>query len=166
MLDLLRRQKEENQKPVIEVTPKDVLFVGSAIEILREIKEKVDRIDFRLRELEKKFDERVSDKVLSENRFTQEIQGSEDIVERIVTEVKKVSRPLIPHKEKISIVESRRMEKIISLLQEYKTLSSFQLAQSIGLSRTRCNEYFKQMEGMGIVKGIDSGKERFYQLVE
>lgn len=166
MLELLRKQKDEETRPVVEVTPRDVLFVGSAIEILREMKEKVDRIDFRLRELERKFDERVSEKVLSESRFAQETEGSEDIVNRIVAEVKKVSRPFIPHKEKITIVESKRIERIISFLQEHRTLSSYQLAQMMGLSRTRCNEYFKQMENLGIVKGIENGKERYYQLVE
>ena len=110
MLDLLRKQKEDD-KPIIEVTPRDVLFVGSAIEILREMKEKVDRIDFRLRELERKFDERVSEKVLSESKFVQDTSGSEDIVNKIITEVKKVARPLIPHKEKITIVESKRIER-------------------------------------------------------
>mgnify|MGYP001583034421 CR=1 FL=1 len=166
MLELLRRQKDDETKPVVEVTPKDVLFVGSAIEILREMKEKIDRIDFRLRELERKFDERVAEKVLSESKFVQDTAGSEDIVNRIVTEVKKVARPLIPHKEKITIVESKRIERIVSLLQEQRMLNSSQLAQILGLSRTRCNEYFKQMEELGIAKGNEMGKERFYQLVE
>ena len=92
MLELLRKQKEDD-KSVVEVTPRDVLFVGSAIEILRDLKEKVDRIDFRLRELERKFDERISEKVLSESKFLHDTAGSEDIVNRIVTEVKKVARP-------------------------------------------------------------------------
>ena len=165
MLDLLRKQKEDD-KPIIEVTPRDVLFVGSAIEILREMKEKVDRIDFRLRELERKFDERVSEKVLSESKFVQDTSGSEDIVNKIITEVKKVARPLIPHKEKITIVESKRIERIVSFLQEHRMLSSSQLAHMLGLSRTRSNEYFKQMENLGIVKGTDVGKEIFYHLVE
>ncbi len=166
MLELIRKQKDEEQKHVVEVTPRDVLFVGSAIEILREMKEKVDRIDFRLRELERKFDERVSEKILTEKKFTEDTSGSDEIVNKIIAEVKKVSRPLIPHKEKITIVESKRIERIISFLQEHKMLSSFQLSQMMGLSRTRCNEYFKQMEDIGIVKGNDAGKERFYQLVE
>lgn len=165
MLDLIRKQREED-KPVVEVTPRDVLFVGSAIEILREMKEKVDRIDFRLRELERKFDERISEKVLSESKFVQDTAGSEDIINRIVTEVKKVGRPLIPHKEKITIVESKRIERIISFLQEHRSLSSLQLSHMMGLSRTRCNEYFKQMEELGIVKGMENGKEKYYQLVE
>ncbi len=166
MLELIRKQKDEEQKSVVEVTPRDVLFVGSAIEILREMKEKVDRIDFRLRELERKFDERVSEKILTEKKFTEDTSGSDDIVNRIIAEVKKVSRPLIPHKEKITIVESKRIERIISFLQEHKMLSSSQLSRMMGLSRTRCNEYFKQMEDIGIVKGTDDGKEKFYQLVE
>ena len=166
MLELLRKRREDETKPVVEVTPKDVLFVGSAIEILREMKEKIDRIDFRLREVERKFDERVSEKVLSESKFVQDTSGTEDIVNRIITEVKKVSRPLIPHKEKITIVESKRIERIISFLQEHRMLSSSQLASMMGLSRTRCNEYFKQMENIGIVRGTGDGKEIFYQLVE
>ncbi|MBI1979076.1 MAG: winged helix-turn-helix domain-containing protein [Candidatus Aenigmarchaeota archaeon] len=166
MLELIRRQKEEETKPIVEVTPRDVLFVGSAIEILREMKEKVDRIDFRLRELERKFDERISERVLSESKFVQDTAGSEDIVNKIIAEVKRVSRPLIPHKEKITIVESKRIERIISFLQDHRTLTSSQLANMMGLSRTRCNEYFKQMEELGIVKGNEMGKEIFYRLVE
>lgn len=166
MLDLLRKPREDDQKPAVEVTPRDVLFVGSAIEVLREMKEKIDRIDFKIRELERKFEERIPEKALSEAKFIQETSGSEELVNRIIYEVKKVSRPLIPHKDKITIVESKRIERIVSLLQEHKTLSSSQLSHILDLSRTRCNEYFKQMEKLGIVKGEDLGKERFYHLME
>lgn len=166
MLELLKKQKEDEQSSIVEITPRDVLLVGSAIEILREMREKVDMIDFRLREMERKFDERVQGKILTESKFIQDTEGSEEIVNRIIAEIKKASRPLIPHKEKISIVESKRIERIISLLQDHRMLSSSQLAQMMGLSRTRCNEYFKQMENLGIAKAVDTGKERFYQLVD
>jgi DNA-binding Lrp family transcriptional regulator len=63
-------------------------------------------------------------------------------------------------------VESRRIEKIVSLLHEHGRLSSVQLSRMIGLSRTRCNEYFKKMEELGLVEGVMVGKEKYYKLKE
>lgn len=39
-----------------------------------------------------------------------------------------------------------------------------ELARHIGLSRTRCNEYFKQMKEMGMVEPVLIGREKFYRL--
>ncbi len=165
MMELARKDEMDGQA-LVEITARDVLLVGSAIEILREMREKIDRIDFRLNEMERKFDERIQEKVLTESKFVHDTEGSEDIVNKIVTEIRKVSRPFVPHKEKISIVESKRIERVISLLQDHRMLSSSQLAQMLGLSRTRCNEYFKQMESLGVAKSVDVGKEKLYQLIE
>lgn len=55
-------------------------------------------------------------------------------------------------------------EKIISILNQHKNLSSSELSMLMGLSRTRCNEYLKKLEREGIVKGIRVGKKKIYRL--
>ena len=64
----------------------------------------------------------------------------------------------------LTIVEKKRIEDIKLILEKNKQLTSSELNRLIGLSRTRCNEYFKQMEELGLVEGIDIGKERYYKL--
>jgi len=147
-----------------ELQPRDVLVVGSAIEVLREMREKLDSINLRLAELEKKIEERMPEKVLSESKFVNEIQDSDDIIGRITAEIRDVTRPLIATAEKLTIVETRRIERIISVLKHHDRLNSVQLGQLLGLSRTRCNEYLKKMEAIGILEGELLGKEKYYKL--
>jgi predicted nuclease with TOPRIM domain len=161
-MDFFKKQKQLQQDGA-DFT-KQAILVGAGLETLRDIKERLDRISFRLAELERKFDERVPEKTLTENQFKQEIVDSEEMVQKIISEVKSVSRPIIATKEKLTIVESKNIEKIISILKEHGKLSSIQLSQIMNLSRTRCNEYFRQMEDLGLVEGIVLGKEKFYKL--
>jgi hypothetical protein len=124
-------------------------------------------LNSRISELENKFEERIPTKVLSEAKFNEEIQDGNDVVNRIVSEFKNLveKKPMTPNVEgKLSIVESKRIEKIISLLEDHKKLSSTELSDLIGLSRTRCNEYFKLMESMNMVKPILVRKKKYYTL--
>jgi len=66
--------------------------------------------------------------------------------------------------EKTTIVERKRMEKIAKVLQQHRQLTSAQLSQVMNLSRTRCNEYFKKLEDMGVVEPVLDGKQKFYRL--
>jgi len=154
----------ENQEISEKSYEKQLVFTGAVLESLREIKQKIDRLDYRLSLLEKNFDARIPDKILTEKKFQEETETSEEIVSKIISEVKSAAKPLIVSKQDLTIVEQKRIEKIISILQEHDKLSSIQLAQILNLSRTRCNEYFKQMEEMGLVEGIEIGKERYYKL--
>jgi len=134
------------------------------LEVLRELREKLDELYLKVDRLEKTINDKIPEKVLSESTFKQEIIDSNEVINKIISEIKAVTRPIIASKEKLTIVEQKRIEKIIDLLQQHGKLSSSQLAQILGLSRTRCNEYFKQMEDLGLVEGIEIGKEKFYKL--
>ena len=67
-------------------------------------------------------------------------------------------------KNPLTIVETKRIEEITSLLERHKKLTSSELSELTGLSRTRCNEYFKLMEKLGKVEAIFGGREKFYRL--
>jgi DNA-binding transcriptional regulator LsrR (DeoR family) len=67
-------------------------------------------------------------------------------------------------KNSLTIVETKRIENITSLLKKHEKITSSKLSQLTGLSRTRCNEYFKLMENLGIVKVSIEKKEKFYKL--
>jgi len=159
---LLKREKGFDHPSI----SREEILMGASLEVLRELREKVDKLYLKIAELEKKIDERIPEKVVTERVFKEEIVDSEDIVRRITDSIKSITRPLIASKAQLSIVESRRIEKIISLLQEHGKLSSVQLSRMIGLSRTRCNEYFKKMEQLGLVEGVMVGKEKYYKLKE
>ena len=126
----------------------------------------IKKLHNKISDLEKKFEERIPHKVLSESKFKEEIQDGDDVVQRIVSEIKEFfyRKPLIPVEETLTLVESKRIEKIRALLKRHEKLSSSELSQLLGLSRTRCNEYFKKMENLGMVKSVLEKREKFYKL--
>jgi Fic family protein len=56
-------------------------------------------------------------------------------------------------------------EQIISLLQQNKRLTSSQLSKLVGLSRTRCSEYFRELTREGKTEGIIINRQKYYKLV-
>lgn len=168
----LKSQENAEKTKTQEIQPQHILAAGAGLEILRDLKERINRLQFRLAEIERTIEERLPGKALTEEKFKQEVQSSEDIIEKIVSEIrelaktKSVIRVLEERiiEEKPTQVEFKRIEKITELLQKHSKLSSSQLAQLMNLSRTRCNEYFKQMESLGIIEPIIVGKEKFYML--
>lgn len=174
----LRKNKEEieklSQRPVTEkaISPQHILVAGAGLEVLRDIRERIERMEMRVASLERKFDERVPERVLSESRFKEEVKSGDEMAEEIISEVKELARKkhiieAIEEKmdEKLSVVEMKRIKKITGLLEQHERLSSMQLAQLMDMSRTRCNEYFKLMERLRMVEPVLIGKEKFYRLI-
>jgi len=186
------RKYNDYENKEMNIEPKHILAVGAGLEIIRQINEKIDRIELKLHDLENKINSHVPQKILTEERFLEEIQSSEDIVNKIICEVKSltntksITTPIntiiensnnikIPDNKisklnelddnKPTIVELKRIEKITNLLQKHGKLSSVQLAHLMDLSRTRANEYLKQMETLELVEGTICGKEKYYQLL-
>ncbi len=50
------------------------------------------------------------------------------------------------------------------ILQKYKELTSSELSRVIKLSRTRCNEYLKEMENEGILLSKINCRKKLYSL--
>jgi len=126
----------------------------------------IRNINRKIAQLEKKIDEKIPERVLTEKKFIKEVQDSEYIVDKIISEIKNLltHKPVSKHENGLTIVESRRINKILSILQQHGKMTSFQLSQFMDLSRTRCNEYFKKMENLGMVEPILIGKEKFYRI--
>ena len=70
----------------------------------------------------------------------------------------------INQRYKISPIEKRRKEEILSILKEKKSLSIYNLSGILGLSRTRCNELLKSLENEGIVESMRVGKKKIYRI--
>jgi AraC-like DNA-binding protein len=143
--------------------------------LLGEVIDRMMNIQGRLNVLEKTIQERMPDKVLTERKFLSEAQAGDEIIDRIVSTIKSSQeftdrdvdvesiKTMLGSNEG-TIVERKRMERIIDMLKRHSKLTSSQLSQLMGLSRTRCNEYFKEMENMNIVEPVILGKEKFYAL--
>ncbi len=67
-------------------------------------------------------------------------------------------------KSSLTIVETKRIKDIESILKKHKKLTSSELSQLMCLSRTRCNEYFKIMGKLNIVEPIIIRKMKYYRL--
>lgn len=55
-------------------------------------------------------------------------------------------------------------EAIKMILQKYNEITPSQLSKLIKLSRTRCNEYLKQMEDEGMMLSRVDSRKKFYSL--
>ena len=121
-------------------------------------------IQKKLMELEKKIDERIPEKVVTESMFKRESQDVEELVEKIVSQIQPVMEKPLLFNTGLTPVESKRIEKILHVLERHEKLSSVELSELTGLSRTRCNEYFKLMEKNGLVEAVSNGKEKYYVL--
>lgn len=62
------------------------------------------------------------------------------------------------------IVSSRTKEAIRLILKKHGELTSSQLSRLIKLSRTRCNEYLKQMELEGELESRIDCRKKFYKI--
>ena len=156
----------------IDIEPQHILVAGAGLEVMREIREKIERIELKLNDLERRINENIPEKALTESKFLQEVQMGDDIIEKIVSEIRSLKTLYEPKiketdnaEKELTIVERKKIEKIENLLKTNRKLSSLQVAHLLDMSRTRANEYFKQMENMGMVEGILIGKEKFYQLI-
>lgn len=145
--------------------------VDEVILTLKEMNRKLIDIQTRMDTMENVLAERLPKDLLTESTFRNEVQNGDDIVSNIMSKVEDLSksRSIIDVLDgrvgdKPGIVEARRIETITGLLQQHGKLSSETLASHTGLSRTRCSEYFKLMEDMGIVEPVLMGREKFYRL--
>jgi len=62
------------------------------------------------------------------------------------------------------IKKSRIKKTIESNIREHGKLTSYDLAQILNLSRTRCSEYLNEMERAGIIKGVRFRRKRYYEI--
>jgi Fic family protein len=71
----------------------------------------------------------------------------------------------IENEKEDSVRKVKIKEQILSLLGERKKLSSSELSNLINLSRTRCNEYFRELSKEGLAEGVIVGRQKYYKSV-
>lgn len=149
---------------------------------MEEILRRIDSIQSDVSLIRRKVDlmeeilsERLPQDVLTERKFLEEIEGSDDIVESIIARIHEL-KDTVSLKQSIeekldkklglkpSPIEMKRIEKVAGLLQKHGKLTCTDLSKLLNLSRTRCNEYFKQMEELGMVKSAEEGRKKLYML--
>jgi biotin operon repressor len=86
-------------------------------------------------------------------------------IEEVMRRLENLERQMEITQERDTARQIRVKEKIISLLQERKRLSSAELGKLLGLSRTRSNEYLRQLTKEGVTEGIIVGRQKHYKLV-
>lgn len=84
-------------------------------------------------------------------------------VEEIFEIVKGIKDSMKEEKRTLSL-SARTKEAIKLILKKQGRLTASSLAKLINLSRTRCNEYLKEMEREGTVKSEISKRKKFYFL--
>jgi hypothetical protein len=62
------------------------------------------------------------------------------------------------------VKKSRIKKTIESNIREHGKLTSYDLAQILSLSRTRCSEYLNEMERAGTIKGVRFRRKRYYEI--
>lgn len=97
-----------------------------------------------------------------ENRIV-EISNSMEKMDNKIEDLKSSLVPLSRSKDdSIRKVKMKRM--VLEILREYSRLTASEMSKKLGLSRTRCSEYLKELEREGIVKGWLVSRKKFYEL--
>ena len=97
-----------------------------------------------------------------ENRIV-EISKSMEKMDKKIEDLKSSLVPLSRSKDdSIRKIKIKRM--VLEMLKRHNRLTASELGSRLGMSRTRCNEYLKELERNGITKGILISRQKFYEL--
>ena len=169
------------QKSTEKFNTRDLMYarrIGQIEKIamdISDIKEKVLGLDI-------KFDLRVPDRVLTEEKFKKEIDESSDIfkeieelkksierLERIITNNQQSSpiitssvKPLL-EKDSKEFKEDYKEKVILNALKNQK-LTAEELGRKINLSRSRTNQILLELKKKGLVSRIKFGKKYLWML--
>lgn len=119
---------------------RDLLIIRDEIGKKRVFPAKEDALYSKIIDLEKKID-------TFNDRFTD--NSAADVIDRST-----------------SPVRYKRKKRILELItqSQSKRLTAYELSILLSISRTRCNEYLKELEREGVVKGELEDKKMYYGL--
>lgn len=113
--------------------------------------------------------ERVSERGREKEENIERNRFNADKFEELMQKVEKLERALREKRDEIDqsggIRKTKVKNQIISLLKQRGKLSSYELSKLIGLSRTRCNEYFRELTREGLTEGVIIDRKKFYKLM-
>lgn len=91
---------------------------------------------------------------------------SDDKLGEIIRRLERLEKAAPAEDQDDGFRKSRIKDKVISALQEKKRLTASQMSDVLGLSRTRCSEYFRELMIEGKVEGVLVDRQKFYKLVK
>jgi len=103
-------------------------------------------------------------------KLTEEVREMHQKIEKIFLELEEIKQRLdkanIDVGELRSITKKDKIKEAIKIILRKKgKMTSEELCQIIGLSRTRCNEYLKEMERNNEAKSEVINRKKYYKLV-
>jgi len=90
---------------------------------------------------------------------------SDDKLSEIIKRLERLEKTAPIEEQDDGFRKSRIKDKVLSVLQERKRLTASQMSDVLGLSRTRCSEYFRELMIEGKVEGVLVDRQKFYKLV-
>lgn len=60
----------------------------------------------------------------------------------------------------------KKKSQVVFLMRQHKQLTAAKLGDLLRISRTRSNEYLREMEKDGIVEGVSQGRKKLYRLCQ
>ena len=96
-----------------------------------------------------------------------EVKASNEQVETLMKRIDKLERSLtsVGQMQEEGMRKSKMKDRILFLLNENKKLTANQLSELLGLSRTRCSEYFRELMIEGKVEGLIIDRQKYYKLL-
>ncbi|MBI4894400.1 MAG: winged helix-turn-helix domain-containing protein [Candidatus Aenigmarchaeota archaeon] len=91
---------------------------------------------------------------------------SEDKLGEIIKRLERLEKAAPAEEQDDGFRKSRIKDKVLTALQERKRLTASQMSDVLGLSRTRCSEYFRELMIEGKVEGVLVDRQKFYKLVK
>lgn len=95
-----------------------------------------------------------------------DIDKFEELMRRIENLEKEVKGHEDTNRQSDGIRKTKIKGQVLSLLKQHKKLNSCELSRLVGLSRTRCNEYFRELTKEGLTEGVIIDRKKFYRLIK
>jgi biotin operon repressor len=92
--------------------------------------------------------------------------NEENTLSELIQRVERIEDTLQNDQEMETPRKANVKDQIILLLRQHRKLDSSQLSRLIGLSRTRCNEYFRELTMKGVTEGIIAERKKYYKIVK
>jgi len=89
----------------------------------------------------------------------------DDKLSEIIRRLERLEKTSPREEQEDGLRKSRIKDKIVSTLQDRKKMTASQMSEILGLSRTRCSEYFRELMLEGKVEGVLIDRQKFYKLV-
>lgn len=91
--------------------------------------------------------------------------SKDDVITELMKRLERLERSVGTNDQDAGFRKARIKDRIISILQEKKRLTASEMSEMVGLSRTRCSEYFRELMLEGRVEGVLINRQKYYKVL-